>query len=204
MKTKMPVRERLAFTLIELLVVIAIIMLLAAIMSPVINNAMRKAQMVQTLNNGKQIYLGMFSQQLERRNAYPKTTGPDAFANSTDYWKWAVTNRVLDADFSMFSAHGLLTYRGLDPTRFTPDHNAWCIVGDLTETVRSVAPLLFTRNLEIATLQELPAAKLGEAMPFGSRGVVTIKVGGDGNIYDRQALEEAFNPSSETNAILRP
>lgn len=204
MKTHASARARLAFTLIELLVVIAIIMLLVAIMTPVIGNAMRKAQMVQTLNNGKQIHLGLVSHQLDRRNIYPKTMGPGAFANTTDYWKWAITNKLLDADFSLFTAHGLLAYRGIDPARFTADYNAWCIVGDVSETARSIMPFLFTRNLNIASLQENPADRLTEAPPFGSGGVVVIKLGGDGNIYDRLALEEAFNPAADTNTVLRP
>jgi hypothetical protein len=33
---------------------------------------------------------------------------------------------------------------------------------------------------------------------------VVIKLGGDGGTYDQKALEEAFNPASETNLVFRP
>jgi prepilin-type N-terminal cleavage/methylation domain-containing protein len=48
-------RQRAAFTLIELLVVIAIIAILAAILLPVLAKAQLRAQMIQSLNNLKQL-----------------------------------------------------------------------------------------------------------------------------------------------------
>jgi prepilin-type N-terminal cleavage/methylation domain-containing protein len=55
-------RERVsAFTLIELLVVIAIIAILAALAVPALTSALAKAQMNGTMNNTRQLYLAQFS-----------------------------------------------------------------------------------------------------------------------------------------------
>jgi prepilin-type N-terminal cleavage/methylation domain-containing protein len=49
-----------AFTLIELLVVIAIIAILAALAVPALTSALSKAQMADTMNNARQLYLAQF------------------------------------------------------------------------------------------------------------------------------------------------
>jgi prepilin-type N-terminal cleavage/methylation domain-containing protein len=49
-----------AFTLIELLVVIAIIAILAALAVPALTSALSKAQMIDTMNNARQLYLAQF------------------------------------------------------------------------------------------------------------------------------------------------
>ena len=73
------------FTLIELLVVIAIIAILAALAVPQITSALLRGQMVQTVNNEKQIFLATFSMANDYAvNQDPKLGWPGDLAISTD------------------------------------------------------------------------------------------------------------------------
>ena len=196
--------NRRGFTLIELLVVIGIILLLAAIMTPVLQKALMKGRMTQTLNNGRQIYTGVVAAHLGQRGIFPVTQGTNAFDNSTDYWKWVIDNRIIDTDFSMFTAHGLSVYRGIDLDKFTADANAWCIAGDVNDSTRNMTPLFFTRNLSLNSLADPVDNALSDEAPFGKNGAVVVKYAGETAIYDQAALIEAFNPASATNTVLRP
>jgi prepilin-type N-terminal cleavage/methylation domain-containing protein len=54
-----------AFTLIELLVVIAIIALLAAILAPAVTKALLRGQVTQTISNGRNLFVLLFSKHLD-------------------------------------------------------------------------------------------------------------------------------------------
>ena len=77
-----------------------------------------------------------------------------------------MTNRLADANFSLFTARGLDSYDGIDPDDFTPEHNAWCITAGLNDSSRAVTPVLFTRNLEISNLDDTLDDALTEKKPF--------------------------------------
>lgn len=59
------------FTLIELLVVIAIIAILAAVLLPVLARARLRAQIVQDMNNMKELGTGIFTFSGDNNNTYP-------------------------------------------------------------------------------------------------------------------------------------
>lgn len=205
---KMKARKRWknvqGFTLIELLVVIAIIAILAALLFPAVQAALNKGRMAKALNNGRNLYQSLLAAEIDGARVFPKSTGAQTFANSTDYWIWAVSNQYVDVPFDFFSAYGLAAARGLDASQFTADHNAWCITLDITDSTRTATPVLFTRNLEINNLNDSLNGALTENPPFGKLGVIVVNKGGGANIYKEGDLEDAFNPADEDNPVLRP
>lgn len=200
MKTQ---RASAGFTLIELLVVIVIIAILIAIAFPMMQGAMMRGKMTSVLNNGRSLAMVLLSASSDR-SLYPASTGSDGFANSTDYWKYLVTHQYLDVTFDFFSAPGRASYKGLDPSQFTPDQNAWCVVADVGDSTRAMTPILFTRNLKIAHLSDPVAGALSEEAPFGSQGVIVVAKDASATIKKQADLAESFNPTAATNVVLRP
>ena len=140
---------RSGFTLIELLVVISIIAILAAVLTPAVTDALTRGKMTGTMNNGRSIYLSLFAKDTEdpvfqSGSPFPKFTGGAGamyFANSTDYWKYVITNSVMNVDFSFFSAPGSSAHQGHQSGRFTEANNAWCITADVSDGTADGTPL---------------------------------------------------------------
>ena len=66
------------FTLIELLVVMTIIALLAGMLTPVVIEAIKQAEIVDCTSNLKNLGIGLeqYKNMSSRRRAYPQATGP--------------------------------------------------------------------------------------------------------------------------------
>jgi prepilin-type N-terminal cleavage/methylation domain-containing protein len=192
------------FTLVEMLVVIAIIAILATMFYPAIQGALMKARMVDTLNNGKNVFQALLAGELTGKSLFPRSSGTGSFQNSTEYWKSVITNEFVDTTFAVFSAYGLKPYRGLDPNQFTADNNAWCITADQDDATRNVVPGMFTRNLDIARLNDPLSGAVADSAPFGTRGVVVVMRDSSASTRSPAELAETFNPAGATNRVLRP
>ena len=106
--------------------------------------------MTDTLNNGRNIHMALEAAEMDRGNVWPLSNGDPTFDNSTDYWRWTVTNKVLEVTYNFFAAYRVPEYYGTDPGAFEDKHNAWCIVEDAGNNTHSAAPVLFTALLVTA------------------------------------------------------
>src|SRR5438876_8671795 len=182
-----------AFTLIELLVVIAIIAILAALAVPALTSALTKAQMTGTMNNCRQLYLAQFS--MSNDGAATGSSGlawPGDLATAgilgvgttlVDYANILVANGYLRAGdaIKLFNAPGAsfgATVNSGPPESLSgPTGTASLKVYPVTDADVSNAIFCVSNNYVYDTV--LAAG----AVPYGQKGFITIKKGGDASVY---------------------
>ena len=188
-------RERVsAFTLIELLVVIAIIAILAALAVPALTSALSKAQMTGTMNNARQLYLAQFSMANDGA-----ATGSAGLAWPGDL----VTGGYLPAGSTLVTYANILIANGYlragDAIKLFNAPGA-----SFTATVSSGPPESLSAPVGIASLKVYPvldsdvsnaifcvshnydydmALPGAQPNPYGSKGFITIKKGGDAAVF---------------------
>ncbi len=182
-----------AFTLIELLVVIAIIAILAALAVPALTSALSKAQMTGTMNNCRQLYLAQFS--MANDGAATGASGlawPGDLATSgylgvgttlVDYANILVANGYLRAGdaiklFNAPSASFTAVVNSGPPESLSgPAGTASIKVYNCTDANVANAIFCVTRNYVYST------ALAAAAVPYGQKGFITVKKGGDAAVF---------------------
>jgi len=204
-----------AFTLIELLVVIAIIALLAAILAPAVTKALLRGQVTQTMSNGRNLFVLLFSKDLDNplglqtsgSAAWPATT--DAWPDSTAYFSTLVTNAAFNLSYNFFAATGVRA--ASTETEFNDGElrNVWCIVQDVGGSFKASSPVLFTQNIELSGKDITQFSSLGgpdgDVKPYGDRAGVVVGYGGSSISLDADtALGTNFNPVGTAGIALYP
>jgi len=178
-----------AFTLIELLVVIAIIAILAALAVPALTSALSKAQQTGTMNNGRQLYLAAFQMANDgaatgdATSAWPGdlTTPPTNLVDYANvltgkgYLKGGDVIKLFNAPGASFTAtvtspNGVDSLSGASGTAAL---KVWMVKdGDPSTTV-----FCTTHNYIYDT------ALATGTVPYGVKGFITVKKGGDAAVY---------------------
>jgi prepilin-type N-terminal cleavage/methylation domain-containing protein len=172
-----------AFTLIELLVVIAIIAILAAFAVPALTKALAKGQMTGTTNNARQLYLAQFQMANDGASsgdpslAWPGdlTTVPATLAAYCDnlvtkgYLKAGDLSKLLNAPGASctITPGTPITLAGTSALKVWPIKDA-----DPANTI-----FITSHNYVYDT------AILGAAVPYGTKGFVVMRKGGDGSVF---------------------
>jgi len=177
------------FTLIELLVVIAIIAILAALAVPALTSALSKAQQTGTMNNGRQLYLAQFqmsndgSATGDTTSAWPgdlptlptTVTGYLNVLCGKGYLKGADAIKLMNAPSANYNA-SVVTNNGVDTLTYisgTPALKVWMDQDVMPATTIFCTTMNYVYDTAI----------IGTAVPYGTKGFVTIKKGGDAAIY---------------------
>lgn len=208
-------KRKKAFTLIELLVVIAIIALLAAILAPAVTKALLKGQVTQTMSNGRNLFVLLFSKQMDNPLGLQTASGSASWPASTDttpawtdssqYFATLITNASFNLSYNFFSAPGIKV--ASDENDFVANlRNAWCITLDVDDRFKASTPVLFTQNIILTGKDIQQFDKLDEqAKPYGNKAAVIVGYGGNAYQIDQDtAIGTNFNPTTVQSLALYP
>ncbi len=173
-----------AFTLIELLVVISIIAILASLAIPAVTGALVKGQLVQTMNNGRQLQLATQMMTLDTINA-----GGDGLEWTSSNQNGTATPVGLGVYFAALTNNNYLTEadlrkvlsapgKAVQGNNFGSGNIAFKIFG-VTEQSPSDQPLLVTANWGGS------GTGLTTDAPYGKKGFVIYKKSGEGAMFTR-------------------
>ena len=178
-----------AFTLIELLVVIAIIAILAALAVPALTSALSKAQQTGTMNNSRQLFLAQFQMSNDGAATGDATSAwpgdlPTVPQTTTEYLnvlcqkgylRGADAIKLMNAPGAQYTA--TVTTTGGTDSLTSPGGTSALKVWLVGDAAPATAIFCTSRNYVYA----LPLTST--AVPYGTKGFITIKKGGDAAIY---------------------
>ena len=204
-----------AFTLIELLVVIAIIAILAALAVPALTSALNKAQMTGTMNNAHQLYLAQFQMSNDgtatgaTNIGWPGdliTSGVIVAGNYMGYLNVLLANGYLKAG----DVQKLMNSPGgnFNPTinfAANPPVITAMGTGDAGVKVYAVSDsdsvnciFAASHNYVYNTALVPPNTGTGAGIPYGQKGFIVVKKGGDAAVFRAgQALNTNW-PNNQT------
>ena len=212
-------KRKNAFTLIELLVVIAIIALLAAILAPAVTKALLKGQVTQTISNGRNLFVLLFSKDLDNPlglatvggAAWPVSVASSGstdvvYPDTTSFFATLVTNPTFNINYNFFAAKGVTP--ATTSAQFTDGQlrNVWGMAMDVGPSFKASSPVFFTQNITLQGNNLNGFQKLEEkARPFGTRAAVIVGYGGSAFSIDLDtAVATNFNPVGTSAPVIYP
>lgn len=192
---KLP-RSPKGFTLIELLVVISIIAVLASLAVPAVTNALVKGQLIQAMSNARQIQVATMSMANDGSTnsdstlAWPGDLKDNSIGSGSvaDFAaRLAGYDYLKPGDLKVFATVGMKAYTSgsatvsgstatLSPTFAA--NNSGFNVHCVRDNDASNVVFLTTKNYTYGT-----AITSGTLVPFGDKGFVVCRKGGDASIY---------------------
>jgi prepilin-type N-terminal cleavage/methylation domain-containing protein len=186
----------LAFTLIELLVVISIIGILVTLVLPGVTGAIARAQMTQSLSNMKQLHLVSQQMALDATTTGDTNVGwpGDLPTKTWAYWSEQITGGYMSTnDFmKMVSAPGITAPPGGNPGTLSPGqkNGRALLLYPVSETNDTSFVLFSTANFTNTAGGGSRPDKA--ALPFGEKGFVVFRKGGDGAILQARQTGTTF------------
>lgn len=204
-----------AFTLIELLVVIAIIAILAALAVPALTSALNKAQMTGTMNNAHQLYLAQFQMSNDatatgaQNIGWPGdmlTAGVFAQGDYMAYLNVLLANGYLkagDVTKLMNSPGG--NFNPVINWAASPPLITGMGAGDAGVKVYTVSDadsinciFAASHNYVYNTALVPPDQATGAGIPYGQKGFIVVKKGGDAAVFRAGQAVVGNWPSPQT------
>jgi prepilin-type N-terminal cleavage/methylation domain-containing protein len=186
-----------AFTLVELLVVISIIAILASLALPAITGAMVRGQMTQTLSNMKQLHLVTQQMALDATTTGDTNLGWPGDMPSPSWASWAgniVNNNYMSTnDFAkMVSAPGITAPANTAPNGFSPGVKSGraVLIYNVSDTNSADTVLISTSNFTNGSSGG--AKPSATSLPYGDKGFVVFRKGGDGIVLKANQAGSAF------------
>jgi prepilin-type N-terminal cleavage/methylation domain-containing protein len=192
--------KRLGFTLIELLVVISIIGILASLAIPAVTGALVRGQMTGQLSNMKQLHLATQSMALDSVTTgdtnlgWPGDIGGEwaAWATNIVGGRYMTTN-----DFAkMISAPGVIVAPDADPAN--PGKSAAVVYSVRESSENSV---VFLSSANFTNSSSGGTAPTAESRPFGNKGFVVFRKGGDGAVLSERQAGQSNLVGGFTNVV---
>ena len=187
-----------AFTLIELLVVISIIAILAALAVPALTQALTRGQMTGTMNNARQLYLAGFQMATDgTTNSNPNFSWPgddttitslEQYANKlvqNDYLKAGDLQKILNAPGANCTVTSSGGSGGTPATVTLSPCTSGLKVYKVKETDGSNTIFSASANFVYDT------ALSPTAVPYGEKGFVIVRRGGDASVYRKNEATQA-------------
>jgi len=173
-------RHDAAFTWIEAIVLLAVLTILAALALPAVTSTSCGGVMTQTLSNMKQLHLATQSMALDGTTIGDTNLGwpADTGGTFTNWGRQIVPAYLGTNDFcKLLSAPGKRVGSGMFPTSMADGAILVYAVGE-----KSPTNAVFLTTANFTNTPHGGAPLLASAKPYGDKGFVVFRMGGDGAI----------------------